>query len=262
MNIIQKSIFVLKNEGFNAFLIKVFKFPITKINSLREKLLHEKAKRNSKKVALNLKQFNSQDVEEVFDFSWNFYKGLIKPLQIKEEFLELLKIFKELNPKFIMEIETAQGGSLFYFCKLARDDATIISIDLPEEPFGGGYPEWKIPIYQAFKKENQKLYLIREDSHKQETLEKVKEILNGNQLDFLFIDGDHSYEGVKKDFEMYSPLVKKGGIIAFHDITPKGIPELTGGVPKFWQEIKDNFRKKELIKDLEQEGYGIGVIIR
>jgi hypothetical protein len=48
----------------------------------------------------------------------------------------------------------------------------------------------------------------------------------------LFIDGDHTYEGVRRDFEMYSPLVRKGGIIAFHDIYP-GPEESVGGVPKF-----------------------------
>jgi predicted O-methyltransferase YrrM len=183
-------------------------------------------------------------------------------MQVKEEFVELLKIFKELNPKYILEIGTANGGTLFCFCKLAQDDATIISIDLPKGEFGGGYPEWKIPIYQAFAKENQKLYLLRKDSHKQETLEEVKKILNGNQLDFLFIDGDHSYEGVKKDFEIYSPLVKKGGIIAFHDIAPKGNPEFVGGVPTIYQEIKLNYNYKthEIIKNLNQDDWGIGVI--
>jgi predicted O-methyltransferase YrrM len=44
-------------------------------------------------------------------------------------------------------------------------------------------------------------------------------VLNEQNLDFLFIDGDHTYKGVKEDFEMYSPLVRKGGVIAFHDIT-------------------------------------------
>jgi hypothetical protein len=37
------------------------------------------------------------------------------------------------------------------------------------------------------------------------------------KIDFLFIDADHSYEGVKLDFELYSKLVKKTGIIALHD---------------------------------------------
>lgn len=37
------------------------------------------------------------------------------------------------------------------------------------------------------------------------------------QIDFLFIDGDHSYEGVKTDFELYSTLLSDRGIIAIHD---------------------------------------------
>lgn len=37
------------------------------------------------------------------------------------------------------------------------------------------------------------------------------------KISFLFIDGDHSFEGIKKDIVNYYPLVKKGGIIAGHD---------------------------------------------
>jgi len=37
------------------------------------------------------------------------------------------------------------------------------------------------------------------------------------QIDFLFIDGDHSYEGVKTDFDLYSNLLSDRGIIAIHD---------------------------------------------
>lgn len=36
-------------------------------------------------------------------------------------------------------------------------------------------------------------------------------------VDFLFIDGDHSYEGVKKDWDLYSPLLKEGSLVVFHD---------------------------------------------
>lgn len=180
-------------------------------------------------------------------------------MQIKQEFIELLKIFQELNPKYIMEIGTAYGGTLFCFCKLAPEDATIISLDLPEGPFGGGYPEWKISIYQAFAKENQKLYLLRKDSHMEETLEEVRKILNSNQLDFLFIDGDHTYEGVKKDFEMYGPLVRKGGIIAFHDIVENFWRDPTVGCNKFFKEL--NYNKKQIIFDKNQGWAGIGFIV-
>jgi len=46
----------------------------------------------------------------------------------------------------------------------------------------------------------------------------VRGILGSRKLDFLFIDGDHSYEGVRRDFEMYSPLVREGGIICMQCI--------------------------------------------
>jgi predicted O-methyltransferase YrrM len=66
----------------------------------------------------------------------------------------------------------------------------------------------------------------------------------GGNVDFLFIDGDHRYEGVKRDFEMYSPLVRRERIIAFHDIVPEP-PENVGGVPDFWNEIKHGFSHVE-----------------
>ena len=97
-------------------------------------------------------------------------------------------------------------------------EATIISIDLPAGRFGGGYPKFKENFYKSFATNKQKIFLFRENSHNPNTYEKVKVLLESQKLDFLFIDGDHSYEGVKTDFELYSPLVKKGGIISFHDI--------------------------------------------
>ncbi len=142
---------------------------------------------------------------------------------------------------------------------MAEPDATIISVDLPGGKFGGGYPRWKDALFKSFARGWQEIHLIRADSHDAETLETVKEILGCRKVDFLFIDGDHTYEGVKMDFEMYGPLVRKGGIIAFHDIVP-GPPERVGGVPKFWGEIKHDFGFKEIVKDWNQNGYGIGVI--
>lgn len=38
------------------------------------------------------------------------------------------------------------------------------------------------------------------------------------KIDYLHIDGDHSYEGVKKDFELYSTIMSENGIITIHDI--------------------------------------------
>lgn len=48
------------------------------------------------------------------------------------------------------------------------------------------------------------------------------------EIDVLFIDGDHSYEGVKADFDKWSPFVKSGGTVFFHDCdnTSPGVVEL------------------------------------
>ena len=46
-------------------------------------------------------------------------------------------------------------------------------------------------------------------------------VLQDIKIDLLFIDGDHSYEGVKKDFELYSNLISEKGIIIIHDTDDK-----------------------------------------
>ena len=247
INKIKQAIRILRKEGVYIFFKTSFRYFLDKFLFFLYPYFLSK-----------VKKFNSDNINESVNFVFGRL-SLIKPAQIKEEISQLLQFLKEKKLKVILEIGTANGGTLFCFCKIAGDDAKIISIDLPGGEFGGGYPKWKIPLYKSFARENQKTYLIRADSHRQETLEKVKNILNDKKVDFLFIDGDHTYQGVKKDFEMYYSLVKKDGIIGFHDIV-SGPEENVGEVPKFWKEIKQRSKYQEIIKKREQGGYGIGII--
>ncbi|MCX5714987.1 MAG: class I SAM-dependent methyltransferase [Candidatus Omnitrophica bacterium] len=179
--------------------------------------------------------------------------------QVRDEILDFSKMLEKEKPRSILEIGTAGGGSMFLFLQAASDDACLITIDLPGGSFGGGYPRWRVVLYKLFARYKQRIYLIRGDSHSLTTFQRVKRFLAGRMVDVLFIDGDHSYEGVKNDFELYRSLVKKGGIIAFHDIVP-GLPALVGGVPQFWNQIKPRFQHTEIIKDVNQGGCGIGII--
>ncbi len=183
----------------------------------------------------------------------------IRPQQVKEEILALLQLTRESSPKSILEIGTKNGGTLFLFCRVAHPSALIISVDLPAGKFGGGYPSWKSPIYKSFAAKEQKIHLLRADSHEQATLDHVKSLLKGGSLELLFIDGDHTYDGVRKDFEMYTSLMGETGRIVFHDIVP-GSLEKVGGVPRFWQEVKSKYNYQEIVKSWSQGGYGIGVI--
>ena len=253
---LKKAWIVLRRDGFGVFCAKLFAPLLGVFRRIDQKIWLL----DDNRILNKLKAFSSSDPREAFRFISHDIGGIFFPMQIEEEFLNLLQVFKETTPKIIMEIGTANGGALFCFARLATENALLISVDLPEGEFGGGYSAKKIPFYQAFARPGQDLRLLREDSHVPETLEKVQGILGEKKVDFLFIDGDHSYEGVKKDFEMYSPLVRKGGVIAFHDVAPKGAPELTGGVPRFWKEISGKYPTRVFIKDMDQTGFGIGVL--
>ena len=85
----------------------------------------------------------------------------------------------------------------------------------------------------------------------------MQNILAGRQLDLLFIDGDHAYEGVKSNFEMYAPFARDGALIAFHDILKHSSEG--GGVDRYWNEIKAGYRHVEFISPPMQFG-GIGVL--
>jgi hypothetical protein len=82
-------------------------------------------------------------------------------------------------------------------------------------------------------------------------------LLDGRAIDFLFIDGDHSCEGVWQDFNMYSSFVAPGGIIAFHDISPNPA-EWTKGVAQFWRKFTFEHETEERVVN-DEPGFGIGV---
>ena len=116
-----------------------------------------------------------------------------------------MSVLKKANPRSILEIGTASGGTLFLLTRVAAADARLVSVDLPGGPGGGGYPAWKIPLFEAFPLPGQRLALIRDNSHDLAVRARVADLIGETGLDFLLIDGDHSYEGVKSDFEMYGP---------------------------------------------------------
>ena len=105
------------------------------------------------------------------------------------------------------------------------------------------------------------IQLLRADSHDFATKDKIREILQGQSLDLLFIDGDHTYEGVKADFEMYEPFVRQGGIIVLHDIVYDRLG--TGCcVEKYWNELKHRYQYREFIESTDQHCAGLGLIIK
>jgi predicted O-methyltransferase YrrM len=184
------------------------------------------------------------------------HRGLrIAPIQVRAEIGELLRILRDDPPRRVVEIGTAGGGTLFLLARTAAPDATLVSVDLG---LWKGHRGSRRLLYRSFASRGQRVRLVRGDSHEAGTAAAVERALGG-AADFLFVDGDHSYEGVRQDYETYSPLVRSGGLVALHDVVP-GEPALVGGVPDFWQELRTSPGASEIVASPSQAGYGIGLI--
>jgi predicted O-methyltransferase YrrM len=182
-------------------------------------------------------------------------------MQSSGEIRSFLTLLEADPPGAVLEIGTARGGTLFLLAQVAREDALLVSIDVPGGDYAfGGRPEYKrrSRLYRALGRDRQRIAYIAGDSHREETLTEARTVLGGEPLDLLFIDGDHTRKGVELDYRMYSPLVRSGGLVAFHDIVP-GPPEAVGGVPSFWREIRTS-EAIEIVEDWEQRAFGIGVL--
>jgi cephalosporin hydroxylase len=193
------------------------------------------------------------DPKAMFDYMARANFGVLSAIQNRDELMPVLEVIKAAAPSTVLEIGTANGGTLFVLTRVAASDATIVSLDLPGGDWGGGYSEKRIPLYEAFALPGQRLHLLREDSHKREALEHVKQAFAGRTIDFLFVDGDHSYEGVRSDFDMYAPLVTPGGYVAFHDIA------YTDGVTRLWNEVKPGFAQTREFVAKSGQAFGIGL---
>ncbi|MFA6814598.1 MAG: class I SAM-dependent methyltransferase [Patescibacteria group bacterium] len=74
---------------------------------------------------------------------------------------------------------------------------------------------------------------------------------------YIYIDGDHSYEGVKLDYKLFWPKLEKNGFMVFHDVVAKGyLDKGLFGVWKFWQELKN---KNHIIFPFPKES-GLGIL--
>jgi predicted O-methyltransferase YrrM len=194
--------------------------------------------------------------QELVAECFGYCDGFLAPVQVPEEMALLLKDVRSLAPNRVLEIGTCKGGSLYMWTRVAQPSATIVSVDLPGGKYGGGYSKLRTPIYRRFARVQQQLHLLRANSHASETLAEVKQLFGAEPIDFLFIDGDHSYEGVKQDWEMYSPLVRKGGLVVFHDVA--GNYGETHA-KRVWDDIKTGYSHREYM--FHPEGfYGIGVL--
>lgn len=204
-----------------------------------------------------LKQYHARprSLEETVDWAMNFgrYGYLtIHTLQKRSEIVALAKAVAALKPKTILEIGTARGGTLLIWTSLASE--RVITCDLvhrdSQRALLGALP----PPGSACRVE-----LLTGNSHEPAFKQRVAQALHGTKVDFLFIDGDHTVEGVKADYDDYKEFVRPGGLIAFHDII-ENQPLPDNEVYHFWKQVKQGQTTEEFVDHPQQCGFGIGII--
>ncbi len=163
-------------------------------------------------------------------------------MQNLRELRYLLEKVQVLKPRTVVEIGTARGGLLYALAQVVDRRATLVSIDLPGANNGGGQFDSERDVFAGFAVPTQHLVCLAGDSHTPAMSEALDEVLDGEAIDLLVIDGDHSYAGVRRDLLEYGPRVRPGGLVALHDIclTPEEWGPNTG-VGLFWQELQDRF---------------------
>ena len=138
----------------------------------------------------------------------------------------LYEFVKEMKCKNVLEIGTQNGQSTraILMALDSNKEGRLISLDHKSRSsiLDDDFQDYK--KYWTF---------VQANSYAPETVETVKEFLGEDGLfDLAFIDGDHTYEGVKKDWDCYSKLVRPGGVIILHDTVNQNV-----GVSQLWNEI-------------------------
>ena len=141
------------------------------------------------------------------------------------ELAHLLDLVRAEEPMTILEIGTWLGGTLWAWGQAAPEGAVLISVDRDQSRRRMG-------------RGGQTIVLIEGDSQDERTRDRVA----AESVDFLFIDADHRLAGATRDHALYAPLVRDGGVVAFHDICQTNAehvaPEDVCDVDQLWAQLR------------------------
>lgn len=172
-------------------------------------------------------------------------------LQRAWELDQLLTIYRERRPRRVLEIGTFHGGTLYHWLRNAEPGALVVTVDT----YAAGvdnrhlYPEW-VP-------EGVSLEVIAGSSHDPAVIDQAGAF---GPYDFIVIDADHMEPAVRRDWESYSAMAARGGVIALHDILRH--PSIAWiQVEPVWRDIQRmGYVCQELIADPSLEWGGWGVV--
>jgi hypothetical protein len=159
---------------------------------------------------------------------------------------ELSKYIKKAGYKTICEVGVREGGNFRNMLKSNPDLAVAVDLWSPDDNINRSYglnQEYWGGVYERFCESVADFKNV--DIHRGYSFDMVKNF-EDKFFDFVYIDGDHSYEGVKRDVADWYPKVKKGGILSGHDYGNPGNKKLTFKVAKA---VNEFVKAKKLVNN-------------
>lgn len=154
-------------------------------------------------------------------------------------------LYMDPPPETVVELGVAFGGWIYVIHKICPSIKKFIGVDVDISRVSPNLPE----------ELKNKLSFIVGDCKSKKIVEETGEKLDRANIDVLHIDAEHSYDSAWTNFENYSPMVRSGGLVIFHDIRVKS----RKGCAMFFREVMSSYFHI-FVHQRDEPKQGIGIL--
>lgn len=161
-------------------------------------------------------------------------------------------IVKLIKPSILVELGVHSGNSYNAYCQAVKKlglNTICYGVDTWEGDEQAGY--YGNEVFEDLLQYHEKKYATFSNLLRM-TFDQALEYFSDQLVDLLHIDGCHTYEAVKHDFEAWLPKMTKNGVVIFHDIH---VREREFGVWRLWEELKKSYKTIEF-----NHAHGLGIL--
>lgn len=189
--------------------------PITEFLKERELRIHSNSLNEELKNAAQQFNTESNKAKYSYNFSW-----MGRPvIQYPQDLIAMQEIIWELKPDLIIETGIAHGGSLIFYASILEliGKGEVLGVDIEIREHNREEIE-KHPMFKRIK-------MIEGSSISKETVERVKNYVNGKDTVLVILDSNHTHDHVLQELNLYSPFITKGSYIVVFDTIVEDLPD-------------------------------------